>query len=119
MSSAHLTARRAQDRTRPPRMESNTSRPTQYPKRRRQAVKTYRIATIPGDGIGKEVIPAGRQVLQALAAAGKSFAFEFENFDWGGDYFRHHGVMMPDNGLDVLRGNDALLCGSPRSTHTP
>jgi tartrate dehydrogenase/decarboxylase/D-malate dehydrogenase len=51
-------------------------------------MKTYRIATIPGDGIGKEVVPAGRQVLQALAAADNSFAFEFENFDWGGDYFR-------------------------------
>jgi tartrate dehydrogenase/decarboxylase/D-malate dehydrogenase len=44
-------------------------------------VKTYRIATIPGDGIGKEVVPAGRQVLEALAAAGTDFKFEFENFD--------------------------------------
>jgi tartrate dehydrogenase/decarboxylase / D-malate dehydrogenase len=82
-------------------------------------VKTYRIATIPGDGIGKEVIPAGRRVLQALAAAGESFAFEFENFDWGGDYFRNHGVMMPENGLDALRGKDAILFGSAGDPDIP
>ena len=58
-------------------------------------MKTYRIATIPGDGIGKEVVPAGQQVLEALAKANPDFRFEFENFDWGGDYFREHGVMMP------------------------
>src|SRR5205814_2272355 len=57
-------------------------------------MKTYKIATIPGDGIGKEVVPAGQQVLEALASASSSFRFEFENFDWGGDYFREHGVMM-------------------------
>mgnify|MGYP001351625965 CR=1 FL=1 len=49
-------------------------------------MKTYRIATIPGDGIGKEVIPAGRQVMEALAAAQGGFRFEFEDFGWGGDY---------------------------------
>src|SRR6266403_3669381 len=82
-------------------------------------MNTYRIATIPGDGIGKEVIPAGRRVLQALATAGKSFAFEFENFDWGGDYFRRHGVMMPDDGLDALRGKDAILFGSAGDPDIP
>ena len=40
-------------------------------------MKTYRIATIPGDGIGKEVIPAGREVLQAVAGACGGFGFEF------------------------------------------
>jgi tartrate dehydrogenase/decarboxylase/D-malate dehydrogenase len=82
-------------------------------------VKTYRIATIPGDGIGKEVVPAGREVLRALAAADDSFAFEFENFDWGGDYFRSHGVMMPDGGLDALRGKDAILFGSAGDPDIP
>jgi tartrate dehydrogenase/decarboxylase/D-malate dehydrogenase len=67
---------------------------------------------IPGDGIGKEVVPAGRRVLQALSAADKSIAFEFEDFDWGGGHFRQHGVMMPDDGLDALRGKDAILFGS-------
>ncbi|KAI3589205.1 D-malate dehydrogenase (decarboxylating) [Cupriavidus sp. U2] len=75
-------------------------------------MKTYKIATIPGDGIGKEVVPAGREVMEALAATGAGFRFEFENFDWGGDYYRQHGVMMPANGLDALRDKDAILFGS-------
>ena len=82
-------------------------------------MKTYRIACIPGDGIGKEVIPAGREVLQALAAAQTAFKFEFENFDWGGDYYRRHGVMMPADGLDALRNQDAILFGSAGDPHIP
>jgi isocitrate/isopropylmalate dehydrogenase len=71
-------------------------------------VKIYKIACIPGDGIGKEVVPAGQQVLQALAATQNSFKFEFTSFGWGGDWFRKHGVMMPENGLDELRDKDAI-----------
>ncbi|PVX75070.1 isocitrate/isopropylmalate family dehydrogenase, partial [Paraburkholderia unamae] len=70
-------------------------------------MKTYRIATIPGDGIGKEVVPAGKQVLEVLAKHGDQFAFEFEDFDWGADYYRQHGVMMPADGLDAIRNKDA------------
>jgi tartrate dehydrogenase/decarboxylase/D-malate dehydrogenase len=73
---------------------------------------THRIATIPGDGIGKEVVPAGQRVLEALMAANPSLRFEFENFDWGADYYRAHGVMMPADGLDRLRDKDAILFGS-------
>jgi tartrate dehydrogenase/decarboxylase / D-malate dehydrogenase len=80
-------------------------------------MKIYRIATVPGDGIGKEVVPAGRQVMEALG--GGSFGFQFENFDWGGDYFRQHGAMMPSNGLDSLRGKDAILFGSAGDPHIP
>ena len=58
-------------------------------------MKTYRIATIPGDGIGQEVVPAGRRVMEALAASSSSFRFEFDDFDWGGDHYRRHGTMMP------------------------
>ncbi|CAM3956153.1 tartrate dehydrogenase [Bordetella muralis] len=82
-------------------------------------MKTYRIATIPGDGIGKEVIPAGQQVMQALAESDGSFAFAFQNFDWGGDYYRKHGVMMPADGLDDLRGQDAILFGSAGDPDIP
>ena len=82
-------------------------------------MKTYRIACIPGDGIGKEVIPAGREVLAALAAAQSHFKFEFENFDWGGDYYRQHGVMMPADGLEPLRKADAILFGSAGDPHIP
>ncbi len=82
-------------------------------------MKTYRIATIPGDGIGKEVIPAGQEVLQALATACGTFKFEFENFGWGGDHYRAHGQMMPDDGLEALRGKDAILFGSAGDPHIP
>ena len=82
-------------------------------------MKTYSIATIPGDGIGKEVVPAGRQVLEAVAASSGTFRFEFQNFDWGGDYFREHGVMMPDNGMDAIRNKDAILFGSAGDPHIP
>jgi tartrate dehydrogenase/decarboxylase/D-malate dehydrogenase len=82
-------------------------------------MKTYRIATIPGDGIGKEVIPAGQKVMQALAKACGTFSFEFENFGWGGDYYREHGMMMPADGLDALRNKDAILFGSAGDPHIP
>ena len=82
-------------------------------------MKTYRIATIAGDGIGKEVVPAGQQVLQALADTGAGFRLDFEAFDWGGDYFRQHGVMMPADGLNALRGKDAILFGSAGDPHIP
>lgn len=82
-------------------------------------MKTYRIATIPGDGIGKEVVPAGQQVLEALAATSGTFRFEFENFGWGGDWHREHGEMMPANGLDALRNKDAILFGSAGDPDIP
>jgi tartrate dehydrogenase/decarboxylase/D-malate dehydrogenase len=75
-------------------------------------MKTYKIACIPGDGIGKEVIPAGQAVLETLAASRNTFNFEFENFAWGGDWYRRFGEMMPANGLDDLRNKDAILFGS-------
>jgi tartrate dehydrogenase/decarboxylase/D-malate dehydrogenase len=82
-------------------------------------MKTYKIALVAGDGIGKEVIPAGRRVLEALAALESDFEFDFENFPWGGDYYRAHGEMMPDEGLDVLRGKDAILFGSAGDPDIP
>ena len=82
-------------------------------------MKTYRIATIPGDGIGKEVVPEGQKVLEALARQNPALKFEFENFDWGGDYYRKHGMMMPENGLDPLRNKDAILFGSAGDPHIP
>src|ERR1700688_3797212 len=82
-------------------------------------MNTYRIACIPGDGIGKEVVPAGQRVLEALAEADRSFRFEFTQFDWGGDYYRQHGVMMPVDGLDALHAMDAILFGSAGDPDIP
>ncbi len=81
--------------------------------------KTYRIACIPGDGIGKEVIPAGQQVLQALGAAQDGPRFEFHHFGWGGDWYRRHGEMMPADGLEALRPMDAILFGSAGDPQIP
>jgi tartrate dehydrogenase/decarboxylase/D-malate dehydrogenase len=81
-------------------------------------LKTYNIASIPGDGIGKEVIPECEIVLQALAA-NQQIAFDFEHFDWGGDYYRLHGKMMPDDGLEPLRNKDAILFGSAGDPNIP
>ena len=82
-------------------------------------MKTYKIALVPGDGIGKEVIPAGGEVLEALAASESGFRFEFESFPWGGDYYRAHGEMMPGDGLDMIRGKDAILFGSAGDPEIP
>src|SRR3954471_23679287 len=75
-------------------------------------MKTYRIAAIPGDGIGMEVIDAGVEVLKALAERDGSFAMKFDHFDWGGDYYLRHGRMMPENGRDMIKDHDAILFGS-------
>ncbi|MRD46110.1 tartrate dehydrogenase [Caenimonas koreensis] len=82
-------------------------------------MKTYRIACIPGDGIGKEVVPAGREVLDVIAKASRSFAFDFTSFGWGGDWYREHGEMMPADGLNALRDMDAILFGSAGDPHIP
>ncbi len=82
-------------------------------------MKTYQIACIPGDGIGKEVVPAGQRALEAVARAEGNFAFNFETFGWGGDWYRAHGEMMPADGLDALRGKDAILFGSAGDPHIP
>lgn len=82
-------------------------------------MKTYKVACIPGDGIGKEVIPAGQTVLETLATSRGTFRFEFENLGWGGDWYRRFGEMMPANGLDALRGKDAILFGSAGDPDIP
>ncbi|MGB7630378.1 MAG: tartrate dehydrogenase [Candidatus Deferrimicrobium sp.] len=75
-------------------------------------MRTHKIAVIPGDGIGKEVIPAGVRVLQVLSECNGAFRFRFKTFPWGSDYYRRHGRMMPADGLDTLRGFDAIFFGA-------
>ena len=81
--------------------------------------RTYRIAAIPGDGIGTEVVSAGIEVLQAIARRYGELQFEFDHFDWGGEYYKQHGRMMPENGRDLIRDHDAILFGSAGHPEIP
>ncbi|RUM24619.1 tartrate dehydrogenase [Rhizobium vallis] len=74
--------------------------------------RTHKIAAIPADGIGPEVIGAGLEVLDALQRRSDTVRFEVTQFDWGSDYYRRHGKMMPDDGLAQLRGHDAIYFGA-------
>ena len=75
-------------------------------------MKTMRIAAIPGDGIGKEVLPEGIRVLQA-AAERWGFAWSFEQMEWAScEYYSHHGKMMPDDWHEQLSRFDAIYFGA-------
>src|ERR1700736_225179 len=74
-------------------------------------MKTYRIATIAGDGIGKEVLPEGIRVLEA-AAKKAGIRFEWEKFPWSCEHYRETGRMMPENGLEQIRHHDSIFLGA-------
>ncbi|WP_371657694.1 tartrate dehydrogenase [Streptomyces sp. NBC_00280] len=77
------------------------------------APRTFRIAAIPADGVGKEVVAAGRAVLDALAEdSGGAFAFQWEEFPWGCEYYERTGKMMDEDGLDRLKDFDAIYFGA-------
>src|SRR6187431_2264670 len=82
-------------------------------------MKTYAIAAIPGDGIGTEVISAGVEVLHALAQRDGSFKFQVDHFSWGSEYYKKHGIMMPENGRDQIKNHDAILFGSAGAPDVP
>jgi tartrate dehydrogenase/decarboxylase/D-malate dehydrogenase len=82
-------------------------------------MKIYSIAAIPGDGIGKEVIAAGIEVLNACAATDGSFSIVSTAFEWGSDYYKQHGVMIPENGLDQLRPFEAIYFGAVGAPDVP
>ena len=74
-------------------------------------MKPYRIATIPGDGIGKEVVPAGTLVLDA-AAKRHGFTLTWDQYPWSCAYYREHGRMMPAEGLKQIQHHDAIYLGA-------
>ena len=84
-----------------------------------QQMRTHRIAAIPADGIGVEVIDAGIAVLNALSDRVGEFEVEFTHFDWGSDYYRKHGVMMPEDGLEQLKPFDAIYFGAVGAPDVP
>ncbi len=76
-------------------------------------MKTYKIAAIPGDGIGTEVVIGGRRRAASARQARKAISLSRSiSFDWGGDYYKKHGRMMPEDGREQIRHHDAILFGS-------
>jgi tartrate dehydrogenase/decarboxylase/D-malate dehydrogenase len=79
-------------------------------------LKSYRIASIPGDGIGNEVIPAGVEVLNHLA---KGFELQWKTFDWSSDRYKKTGAYIPEGGLDELKKFDAIFFGAVGAPDVP
>ena len=82
-------------------------------------MKVYRMASIPGDGVGPEVIAEGIKVLDAVAALDGGFHFEWTTFPWGCEYYLQHGRMMDDDGLARLQGFDAIYLGAVGAPGVP
>jgi tartrate dehydrogenase/decarboxylase/D-malate dehydrogenase len=79
-------------------------------------LNSYRIASIPGDGIGNEVIPAGIEVLQKLQ---DGFRLEFEHFDWSSERYKKTGAYIPEGGLERLKKFDAIFFGAVGAPDVP
>src|ERR1039457_6447261 len=74
-------------------------------------MQSFKIAVIPGDGVGKEVVPAALLVLEAISTRFEA-TFDLHHFDWGAEYYFRNGRMMPADALDQLRPMDAILLGA-------
>ena len=82
-------------------------------------MREYSIAAIPADGIGPEVIAAGLTVLDALQTRLGDMRLTVESFDWGSDYYKKHGAMMPADGLQQLKRFDAIYFGAVGAPDVP
>ncbi|KLK90686.1 tartrate dehydrogenase [Microvirga vignae] len=82
-------------------------------------MREYKIAAIPADGIGPEVIAAGLQALEALQQRSGDFRLNVEHFDWGSDYYKKTGRMMPEDGPEQLKPFDAIFFGAVGAPDVP
>ncbi|MDZ7904779.1 MAG: tartrate dehydrogenase [Cypionkella sp.] len=82
-------------------------------------MKNYKIAAIPADGIGPEVIAAGLQALEALERRDGSFKLDVTSFDWGSERYRKTGTMMPEDGPQQLKAFDAIFFGAVGAPDVP
>ncbi len=82
-------------------------------------MKEYKIAAIPGDGIGKEVLPEGLKVLEAVADKTRAFQLVVEDFPWGCEHYLEAGEVMPEDGIEILRNFDAIYFGAAGRPQVP
>jgi tartrate dehydrogenase/decarboxylase/D-malate dehydrogenase len=82
-------------------------------------MKEYKIAAIPGDGIGKEVLPEGLKVLRAVAEKTGAFRLAVEEYPWGCEHYLEAGEVMPEDGIDTLRDFDAIYFGAAGHPQVP
>lgn len=75
--------------------------------------RAFHIATIPADGVGHEVVEAGRRILDELSAESRgAISFTWDEYDWGSEYYARHGLMMPEDGTDQVKDSDAIYFGA-------
>ncbi|MCX8036427.1 MAG: tartrate dehydrogenase [Candidatus Sumerlaeia bacterium] len=74
-------------------------------------MKSYRIAVVPGDGIGNEIVPVGLEILQTVAER-HGFQLQIQTFPWGAGYYKAHGEFMPPDSLETLKAFDAIYFGA-------
>ena len=82
-------------------------------------MNTHKIAVIPGDGIGKEVIAEGVKLLEAIAKKDGNFSFEFTHFPYGCEYYKETGKMMAADGIEQLKKHDAIFLGAVGAPGVP
>src|ERR1700761_2626456 len=87
--------------------------------RNRSMTRSYRIASVPADGIGPEVIAAGLEALEAVASRDGGFTLNVDHYDWGSNWYRAHGEFMPADGLAWLRTADAIYFGAVGDPNIP
>jgi tartrate dehydrogenase/decarboxylase/D-malate dehydrogenase len=75
-------------------------------------MKNYEVAVLPGDGIGKEVVPVATKVLDTVADIHGGLKFQYKEFHWSCDYYMEHGKMMPEDGLETLKNFNAIFLGA-------
>jgi len=82
-------------------------------------MRSYKIAAIPADGIGPEVIAAGLKALDALSKRDGGFTLQVEEFDWGSDRYKRTGALMPEDGTETLKAFDAIFFGAVGAPDVP
>src|SRR4029079_7720720 len=83
------------------------------------SMREYRIAAIPGDGIGVEVIAAGLKALEVLAQRDRGFRLKVEHFPWSSQYYQKNGYYIPEGGLERLKQFDAIFFGAVGAPDVP